>query len=305
MFNYSYVVGLPLAVIIIVLLATQYPNIKHQATAGRKMDVLGIFLLVFTVAAITGYLNFGGKQFAFGSALGLGILAAGAVLLIILIVYESKNANPSVPVKLFLRKPFAIAFISMLTLSFFVTSSAGYIILFAQNGMGISAELSSTIVMPQTICQALVGTFIGAFFAKNVAKRLKPLYLTSLFLGGAALIIWSMLGAGSSIMFIYLGSLIGGVGYAISQAVFTPYFQTCLVPAEYGQAQSLYSFASSAGSCLFSAIAGVIMNNSGLDLGSSIAMTFRIGGISIAVALVIAILFIKMPKPAADTGSAG
>ena len=297
-YRLSYMVGLPLAAVVICILTAKYPNRKGASPAGQRMDIPGIFLLVLTIGCVVGYLNFGGSLLGgLGSPTALAVLAAGLVLAVLLVRRESRHPNPSVPVKLFKKRNFTVSFLSMLLFSFYSGAAAAFIILFAQNVMGISATLSATLAMPQTICQALLGATVGIFFAKDPARRLRPMFLGALAAGSAALFLWSTLSASSSILVIYLGMVLGGAGTALYQTVFTPFFQMALRQEEYGAAQNLYSFASSSGSCIFSAIAGLVLAG-GSDYGAALTLVFRIAAIAVAGALVMAFFLVRVPRSA-------
>jgi len=59
---------------------------------------------------------------------------------------------------------------------------------------------------------------------------------------------------------IYTATVFGGIAVAIAQTAFTPFFQIDLEPREYAAAQGMFTFASNSGLCIFSALAGVLLN---------------------------------------------
>lgn len=80
--------------------------------------------------------------------------------------------------------------------------------------------------------------------AKNFAKNVRTMTIIGSFCTFGALLCFALLQSTSSILQVWIGSALGGVGNAISQTCLTPYFQYGLPTEEYGPAQGMYQFSS-------------------------------------------------------------
>lgn len=136
------------AVIPVIVFLTSYPNTKRE---GVSLDGLGLLLLVVFVFCMIMWLSLGGKLFAFASAIGIILPIVAIVTLVVLIKYETKQANPAVPVGMFAKKRFRTTFVIQCLVVSYATCIGAYGIVYAQQVMGFDATVSSTVTMPQTI----------------------------------------------------------------------------------------------------------------------------------------------------------
>lgn len=105
------------------------------------------------------------------------------------------------------------------------------------------------------------------------------------------LAIFYMLTPNTALFVVYLATGIGGIGQTITQSCYAAFFQTELKPEEIPSAQGMYQFASTGGSCIFTAICGAAMN-----MGLSLNQVFLVGALFAAVAFVIGIFGFRFPK---------
>lgn len=285
------------AIIPVVGLLLFYPNRKRPSTG--TFDILGIVLLVGAVSSIVMFLSLGGIVFPFISSIGISLFLIGIVCLISLIKIENTHKNPSVPIHMFKRKRFRNTFIIQLLLVAYSTSVAAFGIVYVQQVMGASSLASSTITMPQTIVQAILGFFVGSYVGKNFKKNFRPVALLALICYTAGLIIFTTLQPNSSMIIIYIASLLGGIGQAVTQSVFAPFFQTELKQDEFAAAQGMYQFGSTGGSSLFIAICGAVIN-----MGATYNQVFMLGTVFCALSLVIGFFGFRFPKEELSNQSA-
>lgn len=285
----AFICYLPLAVFPLIVLLGMYPNKKHPS-GSHRFDFTGILFLVIAICCIVLWLSLGDKLFPRFGILGILLGIAGILSLLFLIKYELHQANPSVPVKMFLKKRFAIVFLVQMLLVAYSSCAPAYGIVYVQQIMHGSSLASSTVTMPQTIVQAVVGLFIGAYVGKAFCKRFRPIALLALILYTVSMAVFYMLRPDSSMLVIYAATALGGVGQAITQSIYAPFFQTELQPEEFGAAQGMYSFAGTGGSCIFMAICGAAING-----GFTLNQVFLLGLIFCAAALCIGLVGFRFP----------
>ena len=293
----AYFVGIPLGILVIAIYVTCYPNKKMAVHAGAHVDVPGLVLLVVSLCALVAYLNFGNVMFARKSALGICLLIVGVAGLIALVFYEYRAQNPVISVRLFRFREFRVAWICHLLFTMYVVTASAYIVLFSQQVMNVSATVSSTLSMPQTICSAVLSSFVGMFIAKS-RKNYRTAYMAMGLCGAVPLLVWAFfLKPDSSVLLIYGMTLLGGIGYACDQVINTPFLQTIMPKENYGAAQGMIAFAGSAGGTICGAVAGAFLN-SGAPLEQSLSRIYLVFGICLIVVLLMGMFCVKTPEEA-------
>lgn len=181
----------------------------------------------------------------------------------LLFKHSFKTENPTVPLYIFKYPRFRAAFFSNMLLVTFSTCAAGYVLIYILYTMNKSATLGSTSTMPSTIMIMICGLFMGRVLAKNFIKNVRMLMIVCAFCILAALLCFCMLTAESSMLLVWIGSALGGIGNSIAQTCLTPFFQYGLPQEEIASAQGMYTFSSTCGSTIFVAVVGVLVGITG------------------------------------------
>jgi len=294
----SFISYIPFLVLSVPFIIAFYPNNKTSRTAGVKFDFAGVFLLVISITCIIFFLSLGGKSFEWISPIGIALLFGGVVGFAGLLRIENKHPNPSVAIRMFKKKRFAIAFLSAMFVSAFATVFGAYIIVYIQQVMQLSSTVSATAGMPQTIGQAIFGVIFGRFLGKAFVERFRPAALFSLFLVALGTALICTLQPTSSMLIIYVASALGGIGTVVSQSSYSNFFQTELKPEEISAAQGMFSFGGTGGSCIFVAIAGAIIN-----AGATINHAFMMATVWCAVSLLIGFIGFRLPQEQSKTAT--
>lgn len=192
---------------------------------------------------------------------------------------------------MFAKKRFRTTFIIQCLVVSYATCIGAYGIVYAQQVMGFEATVSSTVTMPQTIVQFVLGLFVGSFVGKAFKQRFRFFGLLAIVSYMVGLLIFYTLTPSSPLLIVYLATGIGGIGQTITQSCYAAFFQTELKPEEIPSAQGMYQFASTGGSCIFTAICGAAMN-----MGLSLNQVFLVGALFVAVAFVIGFIGFRFPK---------
>jgi MFS family permease len=289
--NLAFLSYIPFMIIATPFILALYPNVKTNRMQGKKFDLAGIILVVVCVSCIIFFLTLGGKLFEWLSPQGLVLLFIGIVSLFLLIRIETRHENPSVAIYLFKKKRFLAAFLCAFCLSVFGVAIAAYGYVYTQQIMQVSATVSSTTTIPMTIAQVLFGFVIGRYFSKRFISRFRGAALISIVLTIAAVGGLCFLTPDSSMILIYVVSLLGGVGSVVPQSAFANFFQTELQPQEIAAAQGLFTFGSTIGPTIFMAISGAMLN-----AGLNYINVFMLAVVFCVVGLVIGIVGLKFPK---------
>lgn len=285
----AFYVAFPLMAAGIALLLLYYPN-KATVAEKTRPDLPGLFLLVAAVGCSASYINFGGSALGYLSPPGLLLLSVGAVSFALFFRHVRRVSNPIVDIGLFSNRSFSVAWLIRFIFTAYLLCASSFLVLYAQNAMGVSATISSTLAMPQTICMILLSPLIGSAVSKD-RRNFRRCYLTMGLCGMAALAIWASISPNASLIPLYIGMAIGGVAYAMEQTISTPYFQLSIRQDQYGAAQGMSFFASSAGGGIWGAVYGAIL--SGGDLVSQVRIIFLLGMCIMLGIVAIGFLFVK------------
>jgi EmrB/QacA subfamily drug resistance transporter len=208
-----------------------------QSQPGR-FDLLG-FLLSGSGLGLLMYGVSEGPDLGWGSATVLGCIAAGAALLVVMVLVELRHTDPIVDLRLLGNRLFRAANVVTILVSVAFLGGLFVISLYYQDGRGLSPLASGLSTFPEA-----VGVMFGAQVASRVLyPRLGPRRHIALGLAGSAISIGllALLGAHSSLWWPRL--LMFTLGLAIAQ-VFVPTqaaaFAT-ITPTATGRASTMFN----------------------------------------------------------------
>ena len=253
----AFITWIPFIAFSVIIIFIAYPNVKRPG--GAKFDVLGLIYLAVMVTCLVLWLGLSGSLFPWISA-GLILPVIVVICAVLLFKHSFSIENPTVPLYIFKYPRFRAAFFSNMLLVTFSTCASGYVLIYILYTMNRSATLGSTSTMPSTIMIMICGLFIGRVLAKNFNKNIRMLMITCALCILAALVCFCMLTPNSSMLLVWVGSALGGIGNSIAQTCLTPFFQYGLPKEEIASAQGMYTFSSTCGSTIFVAVVGVLVN---------------------------------------------
>jgi len=232
--------------------------------AGFLLSGVGLGLLMYGVSE--------GPDLGWGSATVLACVAAGLVLLVVMVAVEMRTSEPIVALRLLGNRLFRSSNGVMILGSVAFLGTLFVISLYYQDGRGLSPLQSGLSTFPEA-----VGVMFGAQLASRVLyPRLGPRRHVAIGLVGVAVSIGllSLLGAGSSLWWARL--LMFTLGFAMGQ-VFVPTqaaaFAT-ITPAATGRASTMFNAIRQLGGAI-----GVALLTTVIVL---IGATHRVGGHEVA-----------------------
>lgn len=154
-------IGLPIAAAAFVLLqkTLHLPVIKRPVS----IDYLGATLIAASVSTLLIWVSLAGSQFAWGSALSIGLVALGLVLLAAAIWVESRAAEPIIPLHLFKDRTITLATIASTMVGVAMFGSTVYLSQYFQTARGMSPTNAGLMSI------AMVG---GLFVSSIVSGRI-------------------------------------------------------------------------------------------------------------------------------------
>ncbi len=157
--RWIFTINLPigLASLAVTAVTLHLPSTRRDA----RLDLLGALLLVAGVICLILGSVWGGDQYAWGSTQIIGLGVASAVLLVAFLIWESRVAEPILPLRLFRNKVAAV----LLALSFLFGpifyAAAAFVPLFMQGVKGFSATESGLMLAPNAAGMSIAAIITG------------------------------------------------------------------------------------------------------------------------------------------------
>ena len=301
--NLTYIANLPITLIGFLMIMKDCST-KKTPGAANGLDFPGLLLTVVGLAGLVLWLNLGGKMFAWLSAPSAVLAVIAAVALTLMIRRELTISNPIVPIKMFKNPRLTYAFIGAVVVSAYSTCSASYCVMWIRMNFGGFAGttfFNGTASLAQQIVVLILGFFLGGYIASKFARRFRTFGILAMV---AAMVATGMMyclkftgtAAGGNLMMIsdglpvgmvliYVATAIGGFTAVVGQSTFSAFWQSNTPREEIPSGQALYSFGSTGGSAIFSAVVGAVLGTSG-DYTRAFATGFVFAVVGFICALV-------------------
>jgi EmrB/QacA subfamily drug resistance transporter len=197
-----------------VVIMTAAARESRDETAGHRLDLAGLAVLAGGLTALVLPLV-ESSAWGLGSALSLGVLALGAVLMGAFWLIEHRVAQPIVEFPLFRNGPYfgasAAAFClvgSYWTLIFFQPQ-------YLQRGLGHSATLTGLLILPVTVPMIAISPLAGRLIARFGARALMTVGMAC---GTGGLVFLTQISSGSDYGRVLPGYLLFGIALGLVYA---------------------------------------------------------------------------------------
>ena len=257
--HWVFFVNIPIGILIIILFALYFPDIKPAASKHR-IDYAGVTTLILTVVPIMLALSWGGAQYPWDSLLVIGLFVFSAVMLLLFILIESRVEEPIIPLGLFKNQIVAISIIVAFLSSFVMFATTTFIPLFFQGVLGVTATASGTLLIPMTL-----GSTTGSFLSGQLLSRAGGHYRLQALVGLGIMTIgvWflSRMNLQTNNTQAIVDMVITGFGLGITIPIFAISVQNAVSYNMLGVATSSVPFFRSLGGSVCLAIFGSVLNN--------------------------------------------
>ncbi|MFF9345211.1 MULTISPECIES: MFS transporter [unclassified Streptomyces] len=183
-------VNAPIGVIALVFSAAVLPQSRNAAAAREKFDLVGVVLLALgLLAVVLGVVK--GETWGWSSAGTLGVIGAGAVVLLLFGTWETRAASPLLPMRLFRNRTLAIGTV-ITALNFFVLLGVVFfVMIYLQNVRGLTPVEAGVRTLPLSLA-SVVASPLGAALTDRFGPRLTmPLGMVLQAIACFAMLGWS------------------------------------------------------------------------------------------------------------------
>jgi MFS transporter, DHA2 family, multidrug resistance protein len=176
--NYSwrwiFYINLPVGILTLFLVyrLIEDPTHRKLAKGEIRVDYIGIALLALGVGALQVLLDKGQEEDWFGSRFIVTLILISAVCLVSLVVWEWRQKDPVIDVRLFKNFNFATANLMMFTLGIILFSSLVMMPQFLQTLMGYTAQSAGLVLSASGVMLLIEMPIVGQLTTKLPAKRI-------------------------------------------------------------------------------------------------------------------------------------
>lgn len=249
-------VNLPIGIFALIVASVKFPALERQETA--PVDLLGIVTLVGALAPGLLALTWGGTTYPWTSPLILGMVAFSGIMIAAFIVVERRAADPLLPFGLFRESIFTMGSAGLFIMAVGMFGVIGFLPLFLQAVMGMSATNSGMLTIPLMI-GSMVTSITSGFLLKRTGY--KPWLLIGPPIMAAGMFLLSTLHAGSSPLEAVIYQAIVGLGMGAVMSNYIVAAQNVMPKSEMGVATSAMSLFRSIGGTVGITLFGAVLNN--------------------------------------------
>lgn len=256
--RWIFVLGIVAAAVSIALAATRIKDdsLRPQAAFDRTGSILFVMAITSFMLGLTEVNNYAWA--------GL-LLAGGAVLLVVFVLFERRVEHPMVQVRLFVGNP-TYGFSNLASLlSFGSFFSIGYVMaIYLQNVMGIDSGTAGLIMIILPVGQMAFSAYAGRLSDRHPARIIAFSGMLAIIVG---LVILSFVRVGYPLAAIMVGMAIVGVGNAFFGTPNNNAILSCTTSDHYSEANATISTMRGMGQSLSIVLVGFIFS---LTVGNTV-----------------------------------
>ncbi|MGQ7296891.1 MDR family MFS transporter [Quadrisphaera sp. KR29] len=280
----------------------------HERAQRRRVrvDVLGASLLTAALALLVLGVLEGGQAWAWASPLGVGVPAAGVLLLAVFVAVERRAADPVVPLHLLRRRLLVTTSAASACIGAVLLALTSYVPTFVQVSLGTGPLVAGFALAALTLGWPVSASQSGRLYLR-LGMRATAVTGAVVVVGGCALLL--PLGTSSGVLAVAGASFVIGLGMGLTAAPTLIAAQAAVSWGERGVVTGLNVFARSAGSAVGIAVFGAVVNaalggrsaDGGSvgpgELSDAVHLVF-LGALGLAVVLLLAVLLMPRDRPA-------
>ena len=255
--EWIFLVNIPLGIPIIFLFIRLFPNAKKDGPK-RKIDVGGAVLIVLAIVPALLGLSWGGNQYEWSHPVVLGSLAFSAFMVFVFALYETRVADPILPLAVFKNRVVGIALLVILLTGFAMFGGIFFVPLLFQGVLGASPTASGSFLTPM-----MLGIVFGAAISGQVLSRTGGHYRVQGILGlsimGIGTLMLSRVSGETTHSYALISAVVMGFGLGTSFPLYTIAIQNGVPQQFLGIATSSAQFFRSVGGAIGLAVFGSYM----------------------------------------------
>jgi EmrB/QacA subfamily drug resistance transporter len=254
--RWIFYVNIPLGVLAIVVCYHVMRLIPFRRRP-HAIDWPGAALLIVGVSSLLLGLSWGGNEYAWGSAVIIGLFAVGVVLSVLFLVVEARVVEPILPLGLFRRPTFALANAAGFILGLVMFGSIIFIPLYLQIVKGASPTRSGLLMLP--MMAGIIVTSVASGQAMSRLGRYKWFPVAGSVVLCAGMLLFTRLRVDTPLSVSFGYMVVIGVGLGLCMQSLILAVQNAVDPKDLGAGTSTVTFFRALGGSFGVAILGAIL----------------------------------------------
>lgn len=255
--RWCFYINLPVGIVALVItsavLRVDFRRTQHT------IDYAGAALLVAAVSPLLLMLEWGGREYEWGSGTILGLGVFGLTMLALFIAQERRASEPILPLRLFRNDVFTVSTLASLVVGLAMFGAIIFLPQYLQIVRGKSPTVSGLYMLPMMVGMMTTMIATGRLIARTGRYRRYP--IIGLMVLPVGLWMLSMLKTDSSFVQMGLSMFVVGVGIGLVMQVLVLATQNAVDHQDLGVATSAVTFFRSMGGAVGVAVFGAIMSN--------------------------------------------
>lgn len=250
-------INLPVGIIALAVIATVLPlDRRHQK---HTIDYLGAVLLSAGASCLVLLTTWGGTEYAWGSAMIIGLGIAGVALLVAWVYVERRAVEPIIPLALFRLPAFSTSSAIGFIVGFAMFGALTYLPLYLQVVHGVSATVSGVYLLPMVLGMLLTSVSSGQIISRTGHYKAFP--ISGMAITTLALVLLSTMDENASTLEMSTYFFVLGTGLGLVMQVLVIIVQNAVDYRDLGTATSGVTFFRSIGGSFGTAVFGTIFAN--------------------------------------------
>ncbi|RAO03885.1 Dethiobiotin synthase [Micromonospora saelicesensis] len=256
--RWIFYINVPLAILAIVVCYHVMRLIPFERR-DHSIDWLGAGLLVAGVSSLLLALSWGGNEYAWGSAVIIGLFVAGVVLGVLFVLQEARVAEPILPLRLFRSATFALANSALLIIGLVMFGSIIFIPLYLQIVKGASPTRSGLLMLPMMAGIIITSILTGRAMTRIGRYKWFPVAGSATLLVG--MFLFTQLEVATSLWVAFGYMVVIGVGLGLCMQSLILAVQNAVSVRDLGAGTSSATFFRSLGGSFGVAILGTVLSS--------------------------------------------
>jgi EmrB/QacA subfamily drug resistance transporter len=254
--RWLFFINLPFAVLTLIVVAMfmHVPNERRK----HKIDVGGSVTLSLGVTAALLATVWGGSQYAWDSWQIVSLYAGAAVLLATFVWFETRAAEPVLPLYLWKSSIFTFSNIASIGVAMTMFGAIFFLPVFVQGVIGNSVTNSGAILVPMLVAMIVTSVGSGQFISRT--GRYKVPLIIGIVVMGIGYFLLSQLDVNATNQQVVVAMILIGLGLGVSMQTYTLVVQNSVSRQDMAVATSATQLSRSIGAAVGLAILGTILS---------------------------------------------
>ena len=259
--RWIFYINVPIGILALVATFLIIPDLRPGRRHG--WDIVGILLATAGLLAIVfGLIE--GQKYSWGQIASYGVtipevIGAGAVLIVLFLLWERFQSEPLLPLNLFANRNFAVANWIAAAISFGMLSMFLPFTIYLQSARGFTALVAGLTLAPMSVTSMFTAPFAGRFADKVGGKYILTAGISLFTIGMASIAL--VAGPDSTWINFLVPAIIAGAGMGMTFAPMTTVAMRNIEPRIAGSASAVLNTIRQLGAVVGSAVIGAVLQN--------------------------------------------